>query len=252
MPFTTKMGTICTNQHMPFKNETTASYPQLELATFGPENFELAQNGTINRMELCSNKLADGLTPNLLVFEQYRSITDLDIRVMIRPRAGDFCYNANEFEQMKQSIIAFKNKGANGFVFGILNNLRQIDVELNQQLVNLAAPLPCTFHKAFDQLSDYETGLQQCIQIGFQHILSSGLKANVLEGIAILKQLNQLAGDQISIIPGGGIRSSNLSIIHQQLGCKIYHSAAITNNGNEADVSEINEMLKQLACNSKN
>ncbi len=222
--------------------------PLLELATFGTENLALVQKGTVKRIELCSNKLADGLTPDLAVFVQYRVFPDLDIRVMIRPKAGHFTYTEIEFEQMQNELLTFKNKGANGFVFGILNSDGTINTGKNKQLVDLAYPLPCTFHKAFDSLPDYKLGIEQCIQIGFKQVLSSGLKPSVIEGIDTLKKMIQLAANQLCIIPGGGIRSSNLEAIHQQLNCEIYHSAAITDNSNQANLNEVKQLLTLLEC----
>jgi copper homeostasis protein len=91
-------------------------------------------------------------------------------------------------------------------------------------------------------------GIEQCIQIGFKQLLSSGLKPSVIEGIDNLKKMIQLAANQLSIIPGGGIRSSNLATIHQQLECEIYHSAAITDNGNQANLNEVKQLLTLLEC----
>jgi copper homeostasis protein len=112
----------------------------------------------------------------------------------------------------------------------------------------LAYPLPCTFHKAFDSLPDYKLGIEQCIQIGFKHILSSGLKPTAIEGLDTLKNMIQLAANKINIIPGGGIRSSNITEIHQQLNCNTYHSAAITDNGNQANLNEVKQLLTLLEC----
>ena len=69
---------------------------------------------------------------------------------MIRPRGGNFIYSNDEFEQMKMDILHFKKMNANGFVFGVLNEDGSINVNQNIELVELAKPMPCSFHRAFD------------------------------------------------------------------------------------------------------
>jgi copper homeostasis protein len=219
---------------------------KLELATFGLENFSLVNALDIERIELCSNRQADGLTPDADCFRVYRSVQDLDIRVMIRAKAGDFTCNDAEFENMKQALLAFKKMGANGFVFGILQADKTIDIDRNKELVELAYPLPCTFHKAFDQVQDAELALEQCIAIGFKNILSSGLEANVFLGIDTLKSLTKLANGRIELIPGGGIRALNLHKIDVQLRSAVYHTAAILDDGNKADEEELKAILNLL------
>ena len=219
---------------------------QLELAIFGIENFSLVHQLDIRRIELCSNRKADGLTPDADCFRVYRSIQDLDIRVMIRAKAGDFTCNDAEFEQMKNDLLSFKKMGANGFVFGILHPDKTIDIDRNEELVKLAYPLPCTFHKAFDQVQNAELVLEQCIVTGFKNILSSGLEANVLKGVQTLKRLIQLANNRIQFIPGGGIRAQNLHEIDSVLRSSVYHTAAITDNGNKADELELIAILNLL------
>jgi copper homeostasis protein len=67
---------------------------------------------------------------------------------MIRPRAGDdFHYDADELEVMERDIIALKESGADGFVFGCLTPTGHLDIEANSRLLRAAQPLPCTFHR---------------------------------------------------------------------------------------------------------
>ena len=52
--------------------------------------------------------------------------------------------------------------------FGILNEDKSINVDQNKELVELAKPFPCTFHRAFDEVLDYEQALEDVISSGFQ------------------------------------------------------------------------------------
>jgi copper homeostasis protein len=106
---------------------------------------------------------------------------------MIRTRGGDFCYNNEEFQQMKNQLLEFKKVGADGFVFGILDGNLEVNFIQNKELVELAEGIPCTFHRAFDRVKDYHKSLEEIIKCGFKTILTSGTKSNVSEGKEILK-----------------------------------------------------------------
>src|SRR5204863_7009303 len=112
-----------------------------------------------------------GVTPNEELMRQAREQVQVPIFAMIRPRGGNFCYSAQEFQQMKQEIALAKAAGMDGVVFGILMPNARVDVERTRVLVHLAAPLPVTFHRAFDELQDIEQGLEQVIATGATRIL---------------------------------------------------------------------------------
>ena len=79
-----------------------------------------------------------------------REKVSLKLHMMIRPRAGDFCYSAAEFEVMKWDIQEAKKSGVDGFVFGILTNEGKIDTARTTILLEMTRPLSSTFHRAFD------------------------------------------------------------------------------------------------------
>lgn len=45
----------------------------------------------------------------------------IPVFVMLRPRGGDFLYSSEEIEVMKSEVVDLKEAGADGFVFGCLN-----------------------------------------------------------------------------------------------------------------------------------
>ncbi|ESU21115.1 putative copper homeostasis protein [Flavobacterium enshiense DK69] len=166
--------------------------------------------------------------------------------MMIRPRGGDFVYAEEEFQQMKNEILQFKTLDINGFVFGILNADKSIDVQRNSELVELAKPLPCTFHRAFDEVQDVFLSLENVIQCGFSTILTSGTMPNVAEGITVLKQLVQKASNRIVIMPGGGLRSTNIGLLQDQTNAGFYHSSAITDGSEIASIDEVRALKSNL------
>ena len=222
---------------------------KLEIACFNLESALVASKSEADRIELCADVSAGGITPTLIDIKALRKETEKEIMIMIRPRGGDFCYSDEEFEQMKSEIILIKNFRVDGFVFGILNKENEIDFERNQELIELAKPFPCSFHRAFDRTSDLENSLETVIKLGFKTILTSGAN-NVNDGKQTLKTLVKKAKNRITIMPGGGLRSTNIQEIDSFTNATYFHSSALIDNSGIANLEEIN-LLKTLINSEK-
>ena len=218
----------------------------IEIACFNLESALLAQKAGADRVELCANISVGGTTPSIEIIQQAREHLTIDIYVMIRPRGGDFVYSEAEFKQMKSEIENIKQLGVNGFVFGILNEDKTINIEQNKALVELAKPFPCSFHRAFDVVSNYEQALENVISCGFSTLLTSGTFSNVTEGKEVLKKLVEQAKNRLEIMPGGGLRSTNISELNQIVNANWYHSSAITDGTEIANTNEIIELKNKL------
>lgn len=199
----------------------------LEIAVFHPESALLAQEGGADRIELCVDASVGGLSPDDQLLQHVIASVRIPVQVMVRPRGGDFVYTHEEFLGMCREIEQRKQNGVSGFVFGILTHDKHIDVERNAVLVNLAHPLPCTFHRAFDECANPYMALDQIIGCGFSKVLTSGLAPTALEGAKMLRQLVEKAGGRISIMPGGSVRSQHIKQLMQVTGAAEYHSSAI-------------------------
>lgn len=219
---------------------------KLEIACFNLDSALVAQNAGADRVELCADISVGGITPNLQIIQQAREHLTIDLYIMIRPRGGNFVYSEAELEQMKSEIETIKKLGINGFVFGIMKEDKTIKIEQNLALVELAKPLPCTFHRAFDEVLDYEQSLEDVISCGFSTILTSGTFPNVMEGKEVLKQLVIQAKNRIEIMPGGGLRSTNISALDEMVNANWYHSSAITDGSEIASPEEIFHLKKKL------
>ena len=132
----------------------------IEIACFSLEAALIAQAAGASRIEFCIDKSQGGISPDFALMQAVRAAIHIPLYMMIRPRGGYFVYNNAEFQQMKEMILWAKEMGINGFVFGILNNDNTLNVAQNQTLVQLAAPLPCTFHRAFDGILDKKNSLK--------------------------------------------------------------------------------------------
>ena len=73
-----------------------------------------AKRGGATRLELCANLVIGGTTPGYTLFEQVKKETGLPVRVLIRPRFGDFLYTHYEYQQMLADIRHFSQAGADG------------------------------------------------------------------------------------------------------------------------------------------
>ena len=219
---------------------------QLEIACFNYESALIAQENGADRIELCENMQLGGTTPNSILAVRVREQLSIKMHVIIRPRGGDFIYTDEEVAEMKQDIKQFKKLGVDGFVFGILKPDGKVNKRQNKELVNLAHPLSCTFHRAFDVVKNVEKCLEDVIDCGFKTILTSGQGINVEEGISALAQIQKLASDRIEIMPGGGLRSSNIKLLQEQLEPTFYHSSAITDKTETANPEEIKELRNFL------
>lgn len=216
---------------------------KLEIASFNVESAIIAQQNGADRVELCAEMEVGGTTPSIRDIISVREIVSIDLNVMIRPRGGNFVYSEEEFEQMKHEIMAAKSLGVNGLVFGILHPDKTVNLAQNKELVSLAHPLPCTFHRAFDEVLEMQQGLEDVISCGFKTILTSGCESNVIAGLNNLAKLVKLADNRITIMPGGGLRSTNIDTVLRETGASYFHSSAIT-DGSDMAVSEEVEALK--------
>lgn len=212
---------------------------KIEIACFNPESAIIAFENGADRIELCDGLSEGGTTPDFETMKGLRTKITIPIFVMIRPRGGDFTYSEVEFEQMKKELVQLKSLGADGFVFGILDQNDEVNVEQNKVLVELADPLPCTFHRAFDRATNLEDSLEKVIDCGFKTILTSGQKPNVSEGKENLKKLVELSDGRIEILVGGGLRSTNIEEIREFTSAGYFHSSAITDGGAFAIADEV-------------
>ena len=215
---------------------------QLEIACFNLESALIAQKNGADRVELCAEMKLGGTTPSLKVIKEARKYLKIDLFVMIRPRGGNFIYSNEEFEVMKKQILEIKKLNVNGFVFGILKDDNAINKAQNSELVELAKPFSCTFHRAFDLVLNPSEALENIVECGFQTVLTSGNATNVNYGIDQLEFLVKKANNKIKIMPGGGVRSSNIEMIKLKTKASFFHSSAVIDNSEIANPYEIQKL----------
>ncbi len=169
-----------------------------------------AQRVKADRIELNSALELGGLTPSLALFQMAKASVDLPIMVMIRPHNGQYNYSELDFEVMQKDAEILLKHGADGLVFGFLNDRGEIDEGRVKTMVTLAKGKTTVFHKAIDETEDIEASLQALIRCGVNRVLIGGGLGKIDDHFAFLGQLQAKYGDQIELLPGGGIRIDNL------------------------------------------
>jgi len=214
---------------------------------------QAAERGGADRIELCENLAVGGVTASVDLVRAVRGAVRLPIFAMIRPRGGDFVYSEEEFTQMARDLACVKACGVDGLVFGLLHADRRVDVRRTKQLVELASPLPVTFHRAFDEVPDPLAAMEDVVAIGCARILTSGGKPSAEEGSPTISDLVKRAGDRIGILPGGGINAENIERVARRTSAREFHSGLSSavpypqSNAAafEAEVQKVAEVLRE-------
>lgn len=231
----------------------------LEAPVFTIEAALLADQFGIDRIELCSDFGEGGVTPSVGALAYLKAKVKIPIFVMIRPRGGDFVYSEEELEVMRRDIQILNLHGADGFVFGILDEAGQVDQKACQVLVAEAGNKPCTFHRAFDICSDPHIALENIVACGFKRILTSGMRNSVSEGLPIILDLLDLAKDRITIMPGGGLKpsdvenlkaSKNLYEVHAS--CKGFRNTRSIYTSKEVNLSKDSQTFQSVLTINEN
>ena len=200
----------------------------IEICIDSVESAIAAQRGGAARVELCSDLLEGGITPGPGLIASVRRHITIGLFVMVRPRGGDFCYTGLEFESMQEDIHHIRQLGANGIVLGILDAHAQIDIERTRRLVQLAHPLPVTFHRTIDMTPDLPAAVEDVIATGASRILTSGGEPQAASGASEIARMVHKARRQIAIMVGGGIRPHNIAALAAATGAVQFHSSART------------------------
>jgi len=195
------------------------------------ENLEeaiLAEQLGADRIELCANLNEGGTTPSFELIRKVIANVRIPIRVMIRPRAGDFCYSDREIESMRSQIENCKSVRVESVVFGILHPDKTLNISLIKKLAQEAYPLKVVIHKAIDETPDIKQACKDLMQTEqIATILTSGGQTTAEEGKDMLKALVDLAEDKIEIMPAGKITTTNIEQLHHHINAKAYHGKLI-------------------------
>lgn len=195
----------------------------LECCVDSVESAIAAKKGGADRLELCSALVIGGLSPSQALYRKIREQADIPIRVLLRPRFGDFCYTDYEHEILKEEVRSFRKLGADGIVIGTMKPDGTLNLEQMKELMEEAQGMTVTLHRAFDMCKDPFQTLEEAKRLGIHTILTSGQKNVCTEGMDLLKELVEQAQGKTEILVGGGVDASVLPVLAEKTKAKAFH-----------------------------
>ncbi|TNE55694.1 MAG: hypothetical protein EP338_02675 [Bacteroidetes bacterium] len=199
---------------------------KIELCVHEIAALPFAQHRRIDRIELCRGLECGGLSPSPEMLRLAQEKYQLETHVLIRPRAGNFNYSGEEKELMLQEAKELQKAGARHFVIGALQSDGTLDLGWLREFRTSFPKTTLTFHRAIDDCSDWENGIEQLKTLGFKRVLSAGGAHSALEGINRLQQMKEMIGKDLELMAGGGISPQNVSGIIQILNPDAVHFSA--------------------------
>ena len=207
------------------------SHNILEVCVDSTASALAARAGGADRLELCADLAVGGTTPSAALVWQVKAETGLPVRALLRPRAGDFCYDRWELAQMEALAAELVAAGADGIVTGVLTPAGDLDLDAMQRICSSARkaarqagrPVVVTLHRAFDVCRDATLCLEGACELGLATILTSGQAASAWEGRALLARLRQQAAGRIEILAGAGVNARNIPALVRETGVTACH-----------------------------
>lgn len=186
-----------------------------------------AFNGGADRVELNSALHLGGLTPTVGSLRLTKKNTDLKVICMDRPRSAGFHYDEEDFEVMKEDARLLMENGADGIAFGCLDENGNVDEKQTAEMISIIREYhgEVVFHRAFDCVKDPYSSIETLISLGVDRILTSGLKAKAMQGIDLIKDLQDKYGDRIQLLAGSGMNATNAKQMMDETGIYQVHSS---------------------------
>ena len=210
----------------------------IEAAVESLDDARAAVEGGANRLELCADLDAGGVTPDRALISSVVSSVSVPVMVMVRDRPGDFIYTRDELDRMRRDVALALVMGAAGVVVGALTPAGRIDVSAMRELMSAAYGLPVTFHRAIDQTRDVLPAIDALKALGVRRVLSSGGKPVALDGSVTLAAMIERAGDTLTVVAGGGVRSTNVAELVRRTGVREVHARCGGDAGRIAAIAE--------------
>lgn len=200
----------------------------LECCVDSVESALAAKEGGADRLELCADLIIGGTSPSPALFEQVKAYCDLPVRVLLRPRFGDFLYTEYEFRILCREVELFCQAGAEGVVIGCLREDGSLHMERMKELVAIAGDRKVTLHRAFDVCADPVRAYTQAGELGIDTILTSGQESDCLKGIELLKRLCALREESggPQIMAGAGVTPKVIRRFREETAIRAFHLSA--------------------------
>ncbi len=186
-----------------------------------------ADRAGADRVELCASPYEGGTTPSTGLVKRVLADTTLEVHAMLRPRGGDFCYDATEKQTMLAEAADLVAAGVHGLVLGALLPNGDLDIDFLKEVKRVAMGVDLTCHRAIDVARNPIEVMEGLIQLGFIRILSSGQKDKAMDGIEALAEMVERADGRIQLMAGSGVNPQNCTFF-KQIGVNAIHLSART------------------------
>ncbi len=198
----------------------------LESCCTDVEQIRRAQEAGARRIELCENLAVGGVTPSAELLKAAISVATVPVNVLVRPRGGDFVFSAAEADTMLRDIELCREAGAAAVVIGALDSRGDVDMPLMRRLCDAASGMSVTFHRAFDVCADPLAAFEDVLALGCDRLLTSGHESDAFKGRFFIAELVERAAGRIIVMPGCGVRRSNIARIAADTGAVEFHASS--------------------------
>ena len=198
----------------------------LESCCTDVEQIRRAQEAGARRIELCEKLAVGGVTPSAELLKAAISVAKVPVNVLVRPRGGDFVFSAAEADTMLRDIELCREAGAAVVVIGALDSRGDVDMPLMRRLCDAASGMSVTFHRAFDVCADPLAAFEDVLALGCDRLLTSGHESDAFKGRFFIAELVERAAGRIIVMPGCGVRRSNIARIAADTGAVEFHASS--------------------------
>lgn len=200
--------------------------------------------GGASRLELCEALSEGGLTPSsgkiaAVAALCAASLGRAELCVLVRPRAGDFCYSAEDLAVACADCASLaRTPGVSRVVVGALTPAGDVDETALTALLAAASPLRATFHRAVDMARDPVAAVRTlAAHAAVVGVLSSGGAQSALAGATTLNAMVTAAAaatparaaagaPPLTIIAAGGVGPVNAAAIVAESHVRELHGSA--------------------------
>ena len=219
----------------------------LEIAAFDRSSALEAAEAGANRIELCRDAEAGGLTPPRDWIETTSRRAGIPVVAMIRAHPRGWTFTEAEHAAMRRDARDAIRAGASGVVWGALRPDGTVDEPALRALTEAVAPCELVFHRAFDAARDLDDALDTLVACGVARVLTGGGPGNAADNLDRLGDLVRRAGAQMTVMPGGGVRASNVAEIVRRTGAREVHAGPRLRNG-RVDPEAVRRLAARLGA----
>ncbi len=188
----------------------------------------IAEKGGVDQIELCARLDLDGTTPEGSLVMACLEQLQIPVKVMIRPRGGNFVYTADEVQEMHDSIQAYQIRGAKYFVIGMATTDNRLHIDQIKQVCNAFPDARFTLHKVIDRVQDPLSAIPKLNGIpNLQSILTSGGARTAMQGADQIIAMRTALAPGKEIIAAGKITAENLTAVQERIPVGFYHGRRI-------------------------